>query len=118
MKNLLMMAATINKVKSKPQSVNLESPIKVVLTERCAPVKACVKEKQHNSNNHREFNAMTPEHLKKLGELNQVLGQGAAKHEDIRQLTDILAEVNRPQFSLSPTKRLRSGHLIDEHDID
>ncbi|REL25265.1 hypothetical protein DXX93_00965 [Thalassotalea euphylliae] len=61
---------------------------------------------------------MTPEHLKKLGELNQVLGQGAAKHKDIRQLTDILAELNRPQFSLSTTKRSRSSHVIDEHDID
>ena len=40
---------------------------------------------------------MSPEHLKKLRELSEVFEQGVAGHEQIRQLNEILTQVNTSQ---------------------
>tara|TARA_B110001452_G_C14821210_1_gene286705 strand:- start:39 stop:209 length:171 start_codon:yes stop_codon:yes gene_type:complete len=40
---------------------------------------------------------MSPEHLKQLRKLSKAFEQGTACHEQIRQLNDILALVNKNQ---------------------
>ncbi|REL31062.1 hypothetical protein [Thalassotalea euphylliae] len=61
---------------------------------------------------------MTPEHIKKLGELSQVFGKGTAKHKDIRELIDILSALNSPQESTFTSSRTNNREINSQLDID